>query len=74
MAETEEEWDVTRRRLAKRCKDILAASGIKPTSVTGRKMIHMFFAGALVALEMEDDAWVITCLMTGRHDELLKED
>ena len=69
-----EEWNVTRKRLAKRCKDVLETNGLRVGTKTGNKMIHTFFLGALVALDLEGQPWVTICLLSGRHDDLLKED
>lgn len=69
-----EPWSATRRRLAKRCKAILEANGLKVGTKTAAKMIHMYYAGALAAIDDEGQPWVLMCLMSGRHDELLKED
>lgn len=67
-------WDETRRRLARRCKTMLEANKLRSNTITGRKFIHVFFVGALCALDYETQPWVTICLLTGRHDDLLKED
>lgn len=69
-----EPWSVTRIRLAKKCNAILRANNLKPHHKRARDMIHMFFVGALCAIDNEAQPWVTICLLSGRYDELLKED
>ena len=64
--------DELKTTLMERCGAFLAANGVKPKSVTGRKMIHAFWYGALVAIDQPDQPWVALCLLSGRHDELVK--
>lgn len=69
-----EPWNDLRRRLARKCNAILKANNVKVTHKRGRDMIHMFYVGAMCALDDEANAWVLINLLSGRFDDLLKED
>lgn len=61
----------TTRRLRRSCASFLNTNGIKPNTQAGRKAIHSFWYGALVALDEPTNPWVTICLLSGRHDELV---
>lgn len=67
-------WNETRRRLARRCKERLEANLLHPETPAGREYIHAFYSGALCALNREAHQWVTACLLSGDYKELLKED
>lgn len=68
-----EPWGETRIRLAKKCNAILKANNLKPHHKRAKEVIHMFYVGALTAIDDEAQPWVVLCLITGRYDDLLKE-
>ena len=63
--------DATHAELKTRCGSFLVANSIKPNSVAGRKAIHAFWYGALVALDDTENPGVYIRLISGRHDELV---
>lgn len=60
-----------RDKLKKACGNILKANGMKLGTKTTARWVHMFWAGALTALDDTTNPWVTICLMSGRHDELV---
>ncbi len=57
-------------QLKRDCAQMLRNCAIKPTSVTGRRMIHAFWVGAMQAAG-EQPPYVVICLMSGRHEDLV---
>ena len=59
------------------CTSMLRNSDVKPHTVTGKRMIHAYWAGALglqQALGFTPSANVLICLLAGRHDELINKE
>lgn len=61
----------TENELKLRCGSFLASNNMKATSITGRKAVHAFWYGALVALDETTNPSITIRLFTGRHDELV---
>ena len=58
-------------KLRKACGGFLKTNGIRAKTVTGRRMIHAFYFGALTQADETQHAYISICLLCGRHEELI---
>jgi hypothetical protein len=57
--------------LKKVCGQFLRTNEIKPTTKRGREAIHGFWYGALAQAGEPTQPYVVICLMSGRHEDLV---
>lgn len=53
------------------CASFLKTNGINPKTQAGAKMIHAFWYGALAHADDHDNPYVVICLLSGRHQDLI---
>lgn len=66
---TKQDIDIAAQKLA--CGKMLKASNLKVTTVKGRTAIHAFWVGVLSQANDMTNPYVVICLMSGRHDDLV---
>jgi len=62
---------VERDELRKQCGAFLKANQMRVGTVTAAKAIHAFWYGVLCARGTPDDPYVVLCLLSGRHADLV---
>jgi hypothetical protein len=58
--------------LKERCSNMLRTSYVKPSTVTGKRMIHAFWVGVLETTGGSPSPFITICLMSGRYSDLVK--
>lgn len=58
-------------QLKRECGQMLKAYGLKPTTKTGKSMIHFFWEGAMHGAQ-SNHPFVTLCLISGRFDDLVE--